>query len=73
MRNVDGSFYDFVAERYRGTATRAARRAARRLGRPRRRRVGRAARDAATRFDPDAERRRASHEVLDRDLREDAR
>ena len=42
-RNVDGSFYDFIAERYRGTARETLSGAAGRLGRPRRRRLGDAA------------------------------
>ena len=40
MRNVDGSFYDFEAERFRGTSREALVRAPRRVGRPRRRRLG---------------------------------
>ena len=44
LRNVDGSFYDFVAERYRRHARDAPRRAARRVGRARRGRLGAPAR-----------------------------
>jgi hypothetical protein len=65
MRNVNGSFYDFTAERFRGTSTellvappddwggRTAVSWAARVGR----------RDG---FDPDAETYVATHEVIDR-------
>jgi predicted dehydrogenase len=40
LRNVGGSFYDFTAERFRGTARETLADAARRMGRPRRGRLG---------------------------------
>jgi predicted dehydrogenase len=65
LRNVDGSFYDFTAERYRGTARET-------LAAPPDAWGGRAAVDWATRlaargcFDPEAERLVAVARVLDR-------
>jgi predicted dehydrogenase len=65
LRNVDGSFYDFTAERYRGTARET-------LAGPPDEWGGRAAADwarrlaAGTRFDPEAERLVAVSRVLDR-------
>jgi predicted dehydrogenase len=65
LRNVDGSFYDFVAERYRGTAREA-------LATPPDAWGGRAAADwtrrlaANSRFDPDAQKVVAVSRVLDR-------
>ena len=65
FRNVDGSFYDFVAERYRGTAREV-------LTSPPDSWGGRAAADwamrlaAGERFDPDAERLADVARVLDR-------
>lgn len=65
LRNVDGSFYDFVAERYRGTARES-------LATPPDAWGGRAAADwavrlaAGERFDPAAERLVAVARVLDR-------
>ncbi|HEX8167719.1 MAG TPA: Gfo/Idh/MocA family oxidoreductase [Beijerinckiaceae bacterium] len=65
LRNVDGSFYDFTAERYRGTARET-------LSQPPDAWGGRAAADwarrlaAGERFDPDAERLVAVAQVLDR-------
>jgi predicted dehydrogenase len=64
LRNVDGSFYDFQAERYRGTARET-------LALPPDAWGGRAAADWATRlaagerFDPEAERLVQVAEVLD--------
>ena len=65
LRNVDGSFYDFVAERYRGTATET-------MTTPPDEWGGRAAADwacrlaAGQRFDPDAEQLVEVARVLDR-------
>jgi len=65
LRNVGGSFYDFVAERYRGTSTET-------LASPPEEWGGRAAADWAQRlavsraFDPDAERLIDVARVLDR-------
>jgi predicted dehydrogenase len=65
LRNVNGSFYDFTAERYRGTSREA-------LASPPDEWGGRAAADWARRlsqgqrFDPDAERLVEVAEVLDR-------
>ena len=65
LRNVDGSFYDFAAERYRGTARET-------LAAPPDAWGGRAAADwamrlfAGERFDPDAERLVEVAQVLDR-------
>jgi len=65
LRNLDGSFYDFAAERYRGTATE-------RLASPPDAWGGRAAADWAlrlaggSRFDPEAERLVEVADVLDR-------
>lgn len=65
LRNVNGSFYDFVAERYRGTAREN-------LSNPPDEWGGRAAADwarrlaAGQRFDPAAERLVDVAEVLDR-------
>jgi predicted dehydrogenase len=65
LRNVDGSFYDFVAERHRGTAREA-------LASPPDDWGGRAAADWARRlaagggFDPDARHFAAAAEALDR-------
>ena len=65
LRNVDGSFYDFTAERYRGTARET-------LSVPPDAWGGRAAADWATRlaagarFDPEAERFVTVAQVLDR-------
>ena len=65
LRNVDGSFYDFVAERYRGTGRET-------LASPPDEWGGRAAADwavrlaAGERFDPEAERLVDVARVLDR-------
>ena len=65
LRNVDGSFYDFIAERYRGTARET-------LAAPPDAWGGRAAADWATRlaagerFDPGRERLVDVARVLDR-------
>ena len=65
LKNVDGSFYDFVAERYRGTAREA-------LAFPPDAWGGRAAADwaaqlaAGARFDPGAERLVEVSRTLDR-------
>jgi predicted dehydrogenase len=65
LHNVEGSFYDFVAERYRGTARET-------LASPPDAWGGRAAVDwakrvaAGTRFDPDAEKLVSVSRVLDR-------
>jgi predicted dehydrogenase len=65
LRNVDGSFYDFTAERYRGTATETLAAAPDAWG-------GRAAADwarrlaAGERFDPAAERLVDVARALDR-------
>jgi predicted dehydrogenase len=65
LRNVDGSFYDFIAERYRGTARET-------LATPPDEWGGRAAADwaarlaAGERFDPEAERLVDVARVLDR-------
>ena len=65
LRNVDGSFYDFTAERYRGTSRET-------LTTPPDEWGGRAAADwarrlaAGVRFDPEAERLVTVSEVLDR-------
>lgn len=65
LRNVDGSFYDFVAERYQGTSTE-------RIAAPPDAWSGRAAADwarrlaAGERFDPEADRLVKVAEALDR-------